>query len=35
MENGFKGIVGAPVTPFTQDDKIDLETFAKQVNFLV
>ena len=35
MENGFKGIVGAPVTPFTQDDKIDLETFAKQVNFLI
>jgi 4-hydroxy-tetrahydrodipicolinate synthase len=31
----FKGIMGAPVTPFTQDTKLDLETFAKQVDFLI
>ncbi|MFC1491942.1 dihydrodipicolinate synthase family protein [Nitrospinota bacterium] len=35
MDNGVKGIVGAPVTPFTQDNRVDLETFAKQVNFLI
>lgn len=31
----FKGLLGAPVTPFTADNKIDLDTFAKQVNFLI
>lgn len=31
----FQGLLGAPVTPFAQDNKIDLATFAKQVNFLV
>ncbi len=35
MKNDFSGIVGAPVTPFTKDNKVDYDTFAKQVNFLI
>ena len=35
MKTYPKGIVGAPVTPFTPDGRVDLDTFAKQVNFLV
>jgi 4-hydroxy-tetrahydrodipicolinate synthase len=31
----FQGILGAPVTPFTRDNKVDFGTFAKQVNFLI
>jgi 4-hydroxy-tetrahydrodipicolinate synthase len=27
--------MGAPVTPFTKDNKVDLDTFAKQINFLI
>jgi 4-hydroxy-tetrahydrodipicolinate synthase len=35
MDTKLAGIVGAPVTPFTTDNKVDHDTFAKQVNFLV
>ncbi|MBI2131857.1 MAG: dihydrodipicolinate synthase family protein [Candidatus Tectomicrobia bacterium] len=35
MKTYPKGIVGAPVTPFTPDGRVDLGTFAKQVNFLI
>ncbi len=35
MEKSYGGIGGAPVTPFTKDNRLDLETFAKQVNFLI
>ena len=35
MGNDLKGIVGAPVTPFTKDNRVDVETFARQVNFLI
>ena len=35
MATGMKGIVGAPVTPFKPDGRVDLETFGKQVNFLI
>ncbi len=35
MGTSYQGIMGAPVTPFTKDNKVDLETFAKQVNFLI
>lgn len=35
MSMRYEGIMGAPVTPFTKDNKVDLETFAKQVNFLI
>ncbi|MFC1909659.1 dihydrodipicolinate synthase family protein [Chloroflexota bacterium] len=31
----FKGIVGAPVTPFTDDNLVDRGTFEKLVNFLI
>ncbi len=35
MGMSYQGIMGALVTPFTKDNKVDLETFAKQVNFLI
>jgi len=35
MKPTYTGIVGAPVTPFTSDNRLDLDTFAKQINFLV
>jgi 4-hydroxy-tetrahydrodipicolinate synthase len=35
MNSSYAGIVGAPVTPFKADNTVDLDTFAKQVNFLV
>ena len=35
MASNFSGIVGAPVTPFTDDNRVDLNTFAKQINFLI
>ncbi len=35
MQPTYSGVVGAPVTPFTADNKVDYDTFAKQVNFLV
>ncbi|MEK6710640.1 MAG: dihydrodipicolinate synthase family protein [Nitrospinota bacterium] len=35
MKTYPKGIVGAPVTPFTRDGRVDLETFGKQVDFLI
>mgnify|MGYP001584039022 CR=1 FL=1 len=35
MNPSYAGIVGAPVTPFKADNSVDLDTFAKQVNFLV
>tara|TARA_R110002049_G_scaffold295226_1_gene482427 strand:+ start:128 stop:1039 length:912 start_codon:yes stop_codon:yes gene_type:complete len=35
MSEDYSGIVGAPVTPFTSDNKVDLATFAKQINFLI
>lgn len=35
MKAGYAGIVGAPVTPFKSDNSVDLETFAKQVNFMI
>ena len=35
MEASYAGIVGAPVTPFKADNSLDLETFARQVNFLI
>ncbi len=31
----YSGIVGAPVTPFKEDNCVDYDTFAKQVNFLI
>ncbi|MFQ5913439.1 MAG: dihydrodipicolinate synthase family protein [Nitrospinota bacterium] len=33
--NSFRGVVGTPVTPFTKDNKVDLKTFQKLVNFLI
>lgn len=35
MKATYAGIVGAPVTPFKADGSIDLDTFTKQVNFLI
>lgn len=35
MKATYAGIVGAPVTPFKADNSLDLDTFAKQVNFLI
>jgi 4-hydroxy-tetrahydrodipicolinate synthase len=35
MNASYAGIVGAPVTPFKTDHSIDLETFEKQVSFLI
>jgi dihydrodipicolinate synthase/N-acetylneuraminate lyase len=35
MREDFSGIVGAPVTPFKEDNTVDYETFAKQLNFLI
>ena len=35
METSYRGIMGAPVTPFTKDNKIDLETFERQIDFLI
>jgi 4-hydroxy-tetrahydrodipicolinate synthase len=31
----YAGVVGAPVTPFKADNSLDLDTFAKQINFLI
>ena len=35
MNASYAGIVGAPVTPFKADSSVALETFARQVNFLI
>ena len=35
MIKNFSGIVGAPVTPFDQKNRVDYVTFAKQINFLI
>lgn len=35
MSTNLKGLVGAPTSPFDSSNKVDLELFAKQVNFLV
>jgi dihydrodipicolinate synthase/N-acetylneuraminate lyase len=35
MSENLRGIVGAPTTPFNSDNKVDLDLFAKQVNFLI
>ena len=35
MHTAYAGIVGAPVTPFTADNTVDFDTFAKQVDFLI
>ncbi len=35
MNASYAGIVGAPVTPFKADQSVDLETFEKQVHFLI
>src|SRR5574337_52763 len=35
MGQDFSGIVGAPVTPFKENNTVDYDTFAKQLNFLV
>ncbi|MFC1491964.1 dihydrodipicolinate synthase family protein [Nitrospinota bacterium] len=35
MATSFKGIVGVPTTPYTEDGKVDLKTFGKHVNFLI
>lgn len=35
MSTTFKGIIGAPVTPFTSDNILDLKTLEKLVNFLI
>jgi 4-hydroxy-tetrahydrodipicolinate synthase len=35
MKNDFSGVVGAPVTPFDKNNRVDYDTFAKQVNFLI
>lgn len=35
MSENYSGIVGAPVTPFTSENKVDLDTYAKQINFLI
>jgi dihydrodipicolinate synthase/N-acetylneuraminate lyase len=35
MKEDLSGIVGAPVTPFNKDNKVDYETFSKQVDFLI
>lgn len=35
MESSYAGVVGAPVTPFRPDGSLDLDTFEKQVDFLI
>jgi 4-hydroxy-tetrahydrodipicolinate synthase len=35
MNDAYKGIVGAPTTPFNSDNEVDLDIFGKQVNFLI
>ncbi len=35
MAASLSGIIGAPVTPFTQDDAPDFATFEKQIDFLI
>ncbi len=35
MKQDLSGIVGAPITPFDKNNKVDYGTFAKQVNFLI
>jgi dihydrodipicolinate synthase/N-acetylneuraminate lyase len=35
MSRELAGIIGAPVTPFNDENSVDYDTFAKQVNFLV
>ncbi len=35
MKQSLSGIVGAPATPFDKNNRVDYETFAKAVNFLI
>lgn len=35
MKEDFSGIVGAPVTPFNRHNKVDYDTFSKQLEFLI
>jgi 4-hydroxy-tetrahydrodipicolinate synthase len=35
MNSSYAGIVGSPVTPLKADNSVDLETFEKEVNFLI
>lgn len=35
LQPTLAGIVGAPVTPFKADNSLDLDTFAKQIDFLI
>jgi len=35
MTSSMAGVVGAPVTPFNEDDSVDYETFARQIDFLI
>ncbi|ELX10603.1 dihydrodipicolinate synthase DapA [Janthinobacterium sp. HH01] len=35
MTTAFKGIIAYPVTPFTQDDRVDLPTLARLIDDLV
>lgn len=35
MGTSYRGIMGAPVTPFTKDNEVDLDTFTNQINFLI
>ena len=35
MKSKLQGIMGAPVTPFDADNRVDFETFEKQIHFLI
>ncbi len=35
MKKDLSGIVGAPITPFDEKNKVDYDTFAKQIEFLI
>ena len=35
MGDTYRGIVGAPTTPFNSNNEVDLHIFAKQINFLI
>ena len=35
MSDTYRGIVGAPTTPFNSNNEVDLHIFAKQINFLI
>jgi 4-hydroxy-tetrahydrodipicolinate synthase len=35
MNGKLKGVMGAPITPFTEENKVDFDSFSKQINFLI